>query len=540
MGTMAPGGSARACHLAPPGLPDGAAALPLARSDRISSSGPTSFNGICSETSKSFMQVDEDGSVVQDISFGGALGGKTIGSFGSFCLITNNITGPGMLHIAAVFQKSGLIVTCLAFALVCLGSAGAASLLCDAMARMPGNAELGIRYEYSDVFVHYLGERSWLMSQIGFFLGIFTQTAASITGTAQSMDSLVSYCFGHTWALHITGPAGTPWLLDWSPQKFCGHSHVTDTTCVPFAYLPHTSDDGPHGHAIGMVLTTGYLLTLATMMPLGFLNLDDNVKFQLVSFVVLVILCVEFLYAMFVEQQPDTSLVPIVGNTFSSMCGTIIFNFAYCPTLPSWMNEKRPEVPATKILWTSALFSTLMYVLLGIGGAIAYPNAETNLLQVLGAPVSSPVTRVCSYLFGTLVIGLGIPVFCIVMRYNLVVGGMRPGLATFLGVVLPWLVSWILYQGSAAETFIGLSGVVLISAIGFLLPLCVALVAAGSTLRPGRLCKEMWRTVPSLTETIIRPLPARWLPQQRRFASILLVVLVPFVLFGLCDQLAEL
>merc|ERR1711937_675636 len=113
---------------------------------------------------------------------------------------------------------------------------------------------------------------------------------------------------------------------------------------------------------------------------------------------------------------------------------------------------------------------------------------------------------------------------------------MSPNVATMLGVMSPWLVSWLLYQGSAAETFIGLSGVVLISAIGFLLPLCVALVATGSTLRPVALCREMWRAVPNMTETIIQPLPVRWLPQQRRFASILLVVLVPFVLFGLVDQ----
>merc|ERR1712008_214593 len=160
-----------------------------------------------------------------------------------------------------------------------------------------------------------------------------------------------------------------------------------------------------------------------------------------------------------------------------------------------------------------------MYVLLGATGAMAYPNAEANLLQVLGAPRSSPVTRICSYLFGVLVIGMGIPVFCIVMRYNLVVGGFGTVKATFSGVVLPWLVSWLLYQGSAAQYFIGISGVVLISAIGFVLPLIGALAAVGVTWRQmgfHRGCRLMWAATWDIGETVVHPLPNKWLQHQRR------------------------
>lgn len=190
------------------------------------------------------------------------------------------------------------------------------------------------------------------------------------------------------------------------------------------------------------------------------------------------------------------------------------------------MNEKKPEVSTSKTLWTSALFSTGMYVLLGATGAMAYPDAEANLLQVLGSPVSSPTTRVCSYLFGVLVIGLGIPVFCIVMRYNLVLGGCGPKRATFLGVVLPWLVSWLLYQGSAAEEFIGISGVVLISAIGFILPLIGALAATAINWRAvgfWRGLALMWGATSDLKETVVHPLPTKWLKHQRRYVSLLLL-----------------
>eukprot|EP00928_Gymnodinium_smaydae_P034131 TRINITY_DN24266_c0_g2_i1.p1 TRINITY_DN24266_c0_g2~~TRINITY_DN24266_c0_g2_i1.p1 ORF type:complete len:522 (-),score=50.34 TRINITY_DN24266_c0_g2_i1:218-1783(-) len=500
-----------------------------------SCSGVSSAEAPCedmSALSRSFVLEGLDGEPCQDTAFGGELGGKTIGAFGSFCLITNNITGPGMLHIPAIFQQAGLIVPLIVFFGVCTVSAGAATLLCDSMARMPQNGAFKFRYEFSDVMTYFLGRRAYIFSQIAFFLGIFTQCAASILGTAQSMDCLVVLLFGKTWAIQTSGARGE-WLIDWSPERYC-RGKMSSTACIPFANIT-----GDATHDVGMVLTVGYVLTLVSLMPLGFLNLDDNIKFQIVSFFVLTFLCVEFLCEMVFVQGQDASLLPMMGTSYSSMLGTIIFNFAYSPTLPSWINEKKPKVRTSATLWSSALFSTAMYVLMGVAGAMAYPHAETNLLQVLGARRTSLLTRVCSYIFGTLVIGLGIPVFCIVMRYNLVVGGCPKSASTFFGVVFPWLVSWMLYQGSAAQTFISLSGVVLISAIGFVLPLIAAIAA--SQLTPPRRCaiwKTLCNTSSGLSETVVRPLPARWLSQQRRYASILLCLTIPAVTMGLVDQLA--
>lgn len=33
-----------------------------------------------------------------------------------------------------------------------------------------------------------------------------------------------------------------------------------------------------------------------------------------------------------------------MGADWSDCVGVVIFNFAYCVTIPSWVNEKRPEV----------------------------------------------------------------------------------------------------------------------------------------------------------------------------------------------------
>merc|ERR1719188_660064 len=149
-----------------------------------------------------------------------SLGGKTIGFLGSYALIVNNITGPGMLHLAVVFQEAGLVVPVLVFFLVCTSSTGAANLLCDAMARLPGNANIELRKEHSDAFAYYI-PGSFSASQVLFFLAIFAQTVSSIVGTAQSMDGLLVLILGRTWAIEIFGGEYGFSLISWSPEQFC-------------------------------------------------------------------------------------------------------------------------------------------------------------------------------------------------------------------------------------------------------------------------------------------------------------------------------
>lgn len=484
--------------------------------------------------------------VQEDTSRRGQLGGKTIGWLGSFALVVNNITGPGMLHLAIVFQKAGLVVPLAVFGLICVSSTGAAHLLCDAITRMPGNANLGVRTEFSDTFSHFLGRRSFTASQVFFFLAIFTQTVASIIGTAQSMDGLIVLLCDRTWAMEVF--AGR--FVVWTPGEYCG-VHANHSECVPFSSF--------HGAPkIGCIITAGYLATLVLMAPMGFWNLDDNIKFQVISFFVLVILALEFILEMCFNHGIHFSRVPWFGDDYSSVLGTIMFNFAYCPTIPSWLNEKRPEVHVGNVLWSSAFTSTVMYILVGMLSAMSFRHAEGNVLETLSAGHVWTITKVSAFIFGVFVVGLGIPVFCVVMRYNLLVGGVCKNFtATLLGVVMPWALSWLLYQGKAAEIFISASGVVLISLVGFIGPLIVALAASGglSSGRPDRLgrgivvrgglsctgrMRQMWARAPDLVVTSCPALPLRWRHLQRRYVSVLLVVLMPMVLAGLVLELMQL
>ena len=82
-----------------------------------------------------------------------------------------------------------------------------------------------------------------------------------------------------------------------------------------------------------------------------------------------------------------------------------------------------------------------------------------------------------------LIIGFGIPVYCVIARYNLAASNrVSPAGATLLGVALPWCTAWFLYQGSLAMHFQAWSGIIVNGFVAFIAPVAVSLVAAGYTL----------------------------------------------------------
>lgn len=88
------------------------------------------------------------------------LGAKTITMLGSIALTMNNISGPGMLDFPATFQNAGYIPCIVVLIVVTVISSSCATLLADAMARIPANDKFQTRVEFSDIFDFYLG-RGW-------------------------------------------------------------------------------------------------------------------------------------------------------------------------------------------------------------------------------------------------------------------------------------------------------------------------------------------------------------------------------------------
>jgi hypothetical protein len=124
-----------------------------------------------------------------------------------------------------------------------------------------------------------------------------------------------------------------------------------------------------------------------------------------------------------------------VGEELSQLTGVILFNYAFSITIPSWLNEKETTVSVNKVVWTSTALSSTIYCIFGIMGSMAFAQVGPNVLVLL---TSSKVwlflsycicllfcflivqvhfvTRLCAALFGVMIIGCGVPVFCVIIK----------------------------------------------------------------------------------------------------------------------------
>lgn len=405
------------------------------------------------------------------------LGAKSIGLLGSFALTVNNISGPGMLDFPAIFQKAGYIPCLLCLFFVCLISSICATLLCDTMARIPGNESFDKRVEFSDIFRHFLGRRWFVITQLAFFLCLLSQNVAAIVSTAQVLDSLVAtMILNESYALHFNSAYKSFFsVISWQHSD-CSLQSIEDGSCVPFTYDAMVESPAPGG----FVLTLGYVLCTFLFLYLGLLNLDENISMQIMSFFALLLISLEFLWCFHTQIRPEHSYdrVPAFGEDWSDCLGVVIFNFAFCVTIPSWVNEKKPSVDINRTIWASTISSTLLYTAVGWLGGLAFNEMPDNMLELLSSDKVDKTTNIFALFFSVFIIGMGIPIFCILMRYNLVVSNVcaeKWGL--FWGGIFPWLISWFVYQGHGVLNLLSWSGLILNGFIDFFCPALVSLVA---------------------------------------------------------------
>jgi hypothetical protein len=122
------------------------------------------------------------------------------------------------------------------------------------------------------------------------------------------------------------------------------------------------------------------------------------------------------------------------------------------------------------------LITTVLYVFVGLGGALAIPSVNPNLLAPLVSGAFGTPLRIGASFFAFIIIGLDIPLFSVLTRYNLVNSGLcTERLANWLVVYIPWGISWTFYQGNAISDLLSWGGVLFTSLVAFILPLALAL-----------------------------------------------------------------
>jgi len=384
----------------------------------------------------------------------GAMGGKSIGFWGGVCLNLNNIMGPGMVAFPFLFQTAGWLPSLIIMALCGVVSAFASTMLCEAMRRIPGNhcfsglnPETQRRYEFCDTVKHYFGQHVFLAAQLFLNLSLQASNIAAMIVCVQSIDDLLKF------VCNISGA----FRYDVWPPEFI----TSDVVSM-------TEDMWPSPWCLSL----GLVVSVIMCVPLGMVNLNDNMWAQWVNMIFFLYCWFEFVL-QFIAIAPASSgeyyrpvepaYTPTATSNQHTTLGVIAFSWACVVTMPSWVNEKKEGISVNKSIWWSYAFGFVFKFLFGLLGAWAYlltgPDAVSsvsdcqNILLVMDQPhgrAANPVITVASsYIFMIATLVPGIPVLAIVVRYNLLSGGLcSPRWASFWAVIFPWIITALLCNAS--------------------------------------------------------------------------------------------
>lgn len=391
---------------------------------------------------------------------------KRIGILGSVAIAANSLTGPAMLCLPATYQRSGLIPTTVVIIFVCILSALCCLHMSNTISKLPGNQNFDSDISYSESFRHFFGPKSYTFTQILFFCCVTCLNVSSIVDTAQVVDTF----FAH-WISSGSVALNFEWTqshlqVRWINWDYggCSETMLSSGECVPFF------DEE------GILFTAGYAIVLIIFLPMAVMDLKENAFMQVIGFIVLLTTSVGFVI-LFLSQGIDMSNLSLWGTEWGSLFGVVLFNFALVIAVPAWLYEKESYVDVGVVIHSSSLLTTILYMSIGILGAITMPHASQNMLESLMSGAFGMSIQLCSSVFAFFIIGLGIPLFSVLARMNLTDAdrGLSRNTANWLAVYLPFIFSWIFYQGDAITQLLSWGGIIFTSLIAFILPLLLSL-----------------------------------------------------------------
>jgi amino acid permease len=380
---------------------------------------------------------------------------KGISFFGGFCLIFNNACGAGVASIPLVFATAGWVPAVVVMTFLWISSTVASAMVCETMCAIPGNANFATRVEFSKCVLHFMGHRSYIITQSFLFLSLQSLNIASIVISAQALDQAFVHGLGFSCGAgyHFADPSADHAVAYWG--AWC-----TD----------HRGQDSPFGsHAI--VVSFGYAAAAFFAVPLGILNLEDNINVQIVC-MFLTFACIGA-WAWSVATSPDVQwrTIPTVGQDQTQLIGTLLYNFAYVVTVPSWCNEKEIGVSVNRSLWSASSMCMLCYTFVGFLGAAAYLNDLSPARDLLACLNHSGLAPVAVYFFPIMAALSGVPIFCIILRCNLLEHKIcTPIQANLLAVVVPWAIALCMQTGNGLQTVINWGSLLFSSVVNFVIP----------------------------------------------------------------------
>lgn len=416
------------------------------------------------ESGVDFSQHDSDGSDDMSNSKGdnrpAGVSLPTIGILGSLSILVNSITGPAMVNLPLTFQRSGVIPTIVTLVFISILSSFCSLHMANTISKVPGNGRFRKEIEFSQAFWLFFGPRWHAFTQAVYFLCVTCLNVSSIVDTAQVVDTFVGHWIpSGAVALELSSASKFVW---WDPS-ICNHQELVSGECIPFE------------HSGGLLLTVGYLITIALFLPLALMDLKENVAWQILAFFILLITSIQFTFE-FLYKGLDVHNLTLWGDDWDALLGVVMFNFPLCVAVPAWLSEKKPSVNVSTIVWTSTWLSTFLYVLCGTLGAMAISNVSGNMLESMMSGAFGTSMQIGAFIFEFFIIGIGIPLFSVFTRMNLTGSGLcSHAVGNLLGVFFPFSISWLFYQGDAVTELLAWGGVLFTSAVAFILPLLLAL-----------------------------------------------------------------
>lgn len=338
-----------------------------------------------------------------------------------------------------------------------LGSFIGAGFLCELMARFEGNERFQGRVEFMEMARALFSRRVYLAVFALFLFNLTTSNISAIVEAVQTLDRSLLTMGGRT----------------------CGLGLYPEFGIVCISSAPATSDS-VYGDGV-WVVSLGFILLAILSIPIGFWNLEENMWIQLFSCAALITLLLEFL-AQFLYSGLHPEYVPassMSGGGVGASLGSILFNFAFVVTVPSWVNEKRRNVSIHSSLMSSMSLGVILFIIMGLLGGMAYRFPRgADLLTKLSYRDQWTLTQVFAQSFPPLVLVPGIPILSIIVRYNLLENKVcGPILANFLGVILPWAAALVLLSGNLINVLLNWSGLLTIVPLNVLIP-CIMLIMA--------------------------------------------------------------
>lgn len=382
--------------------------------------------------------------------------------FAGFCLIFNNACGAGVTSIPYVFASSGWFVSLLTLAFFWLCSSITSVMLCEAMSAAPSDMQ-----ELTGSARYFLGKTSQSVTQAFLFLFLASQQVASVIISAQSLDMGMEDIVGGT----------------------CGMGYFSEAPDTLFHCTSRTVHDSPFQKQ-DLVLSLGMVLAAVFAIPLGMYNLEENVVVQDACMFLTFACAGAWIYVITCCSSVDFTAVPHIGTDFSQLFGTMLYNFAYVVTVPSWCIQRAPGVSVKRTIWLASTLCFVLYIIVGWIGAAAFSDTLSPSVDLLVALNHRELALPADVFFPIMAALSGVPIFAIIMRCNLIEQGVcGPRMATFLGVFLPWIIALCLQNGSGLQRVINLSSILFGAIVNFLIPLACIFVYAGVLH-----CSKAWRT----------------------------------------------